>query len=281
MSAVPPVAPSAAPYRAADTLLPVAPALGVVLVVFLLAAAGVAALAHLAPDRGHGHARAVLAAGARAAVQLAAVSWVIGWVVGAVPTLLAFLVLMYAVATRTAGRRVTGNRTWWWAGLPIAAGVVPVVLVLLLGGLVPLRGITLIPVTGILIGGALTASTLAGRNALDALRTRHGEVEAALALGFLERDARMEIARPAASGGLIPALDQTRTVGLVTLPGAFVGMLLGGASPVQAGAVQLFVLVALLLVEVIAVSVMLELIARGRLHRDGAGGGGGRPAAGR
>ncbi|WP_254394154.1 ABC transporter permease, partial [Streptomyces buecherae] len=32
-------------------------------------------------------------------------------------------------------------------------------------------------------------------------------------------------------------------------PGAFVGMLLGGASPVQAGAVQLFVLVALMAVQ--------------------------------
>ncbi|GAA2388031.1 hypothetical protein GCM10010420_09000 [Streptomyces glaucosporus] len=271
--------PPAAPYRAADTLLPVTPALGAVLAVLLLAAAGVAALARLAPDRGRGHARAVLAAGARAAVQLAAVSWAIGWVVGAAPSLLAFLLLMYAVAARTAGRRVTGNRTWWWAGLPIAAGVAPVVLVLLLTGLVPFRGITLIPVTGILVGGALTASALAGRGALDELRTRRGEVEAALALGFTDRDARMEIARPAASGALVPALDQTRTVGLVTLPGAFVGMLLGGASPVRAGAVQLFVLVALLLVEVVAVAVVLELVARGRLHRDG-GAGEGRPAGG-
>lgn len=37
------------------------------------------------------------------------------------------------------------------------------------------------------------------------------------------------IVRPAASDALLPGLDQTRTVGLVTLPGAFVGMLLGGA----------------------------------------------------
>jgi putative ABC transport system permease protein len=56
-------------------------------------------------------------------------------------------------------------------------------------------------------------------------------------------------------------------VGLVTLPGAFVGMLLGGASPVQAGAVQLFVLVALLAVETVAVVVTVELVARGHLAR--------------
>ncbi len=125
----------------------------------------------------------------------------------------------------------------------------------------------LIPVAGILIGGALTATVLGGRRALDELAARRGEVEAGMALGLLDRDARLEIVRPAASDALLPGLDQTRTVGLVTLPGAFVGMLLGGASPVEAGAVQLFVLVALMAVQVVAVATVLELVARGLLYR--------------
>ncbi|MFD0337954.1 ABC transporter permease [Streptomyces sp. NPDC127117] len=242
-------------------LLPVNITLGVVLALLLAVAATVAALASL------GRAREILLAGLRAAVQLAAVSLLIGWVVRSLPPLLGFVALMYAVAVRTAGRRITRNRTWWWAALPIAAGVVPVVALLLLTGLLPVRGIALIPVTGILIGGALTATVLSGRRALDELTTRRGEVEAGMALGLLDRDARLEIARPAASDALLPGLDQTRTVGLVTLPGAFVGMLLGGASPVQAGAVQLFVLVALMAVQAVAVTTVLELVARGRLHR--------------
>ncbi|MER5359098.1 ABC transporter permease [Streptomyces sp. NPDC002785] len=243
-------------------LLPVNITLGVVLALLLAAAATVAALASL------GRSREILLAGLRAAVQLAAVSLLIGWVVRSLPPLLAFVALMYAVAVRTAGRRITRNRTWWWAALPIGAGVAPVVALLLLTGLVPVRGIALIPVTGILIGGALTATVLGGRRALDELTTRRGEVEAGMALGLLDRDARLEIARPAAADALLPGLDQTRTVGLVTLPGAFVGMLLGGASPVQAGAVQLFVLVALIAVQAVAVAVVLELVARGRLNRD-------------
>ncbi|MEU2129742.1 ABC transporter permease [Streptomyces sp. NPDC018352] len=243
-------------------LLPVNITLGVVLALLLAAAATVAALASL------GRSREILLAGLRAAVQLAAVSLLIGWVVHSVAPLLGFVALMYAVAVRTAGRRVTRNRTWWWAALPIAAGVVPVIALLLLTGLLPVRGIALIPVTGILIGGALTATVLGGRRALDELTTRRGEVEAGMALGLLDRDARLEIARPAASDALLPGLDQTRTVGLVTLPGAFVGMLLGGASPVQAGAVQLFVLVALMAVQAVAVATVLELVARGRLHRE-------------
>lgn len=243
-------------------LLPVNVTFGAVLAVLLAVAATVAALAHL------GRAREIAVAGVRAAVQLGAVSLAIGWVVRSVPPLLAFLLLMYAVAVRTAGRRITGNGTWWWAGLPIAAGVVPVVAALLLTGLVPLKGIALIPVTGILIGGALTVTVLGGRRALDELEQRRGEVEAGMALGLLDRDARLEVARRPASDALLPGLDQTRTVGLVTLPGAFVGMLLGGASPLLAGAVQLFVLVALMAVQAVAVAVVLELVARGRLHRE-------------
>src|SRR3712207_9056160 len=75
----------------------------------------------------------------------------------------------------------------------------------------------------------------------EELAARRGEVEAALALGLVQRDAVHEVLRPAASTALVPPLDQTRTVGLVTLPGAFVGVLLGGGSPMEAGAAQLLV----------------------------------------
>ncbi|WP_308377660.1 ABC transporter permease [Streptomyces sp. ISL-98] len=257
------------PLAADQVLLPVNFTLGAVLAVLLAVAVTVVAFARLSEDGSRGsRSRAVAVAGLRAAVQLVAVALLIGWVVRSGWLLLAFLTLMYAVAVRTAGRRITDNATWWWAAVPIGAGVAPVVAALLLTGLVPPDGIALVPVTGILIGGALTATVLGGRRALDELATRHGEVEAGMAIGLLDREARLEIARPAASDALLPGLDQTRTVGLVTLPGAFVGMLLGGASPMLAGIVQLFVLVALLAVQAVAVAVVLELVARGRLYRS-------------
>ncbi|MFD5568519.1 ABC transporter permease [Streptomyces cadmiisoli] len=252
---------------AAGTLLPVDTALAVALVVLLLAATAVAAGFRLSRDASHSRAREIVTAGVRAAVQLGVVALVVGWAVRDIRALFGFLLLMSAVATRTAGRRVTANRTWWWAAVPICAPVAPVVTGLVLAGLLPVPGIAVVPVCGILIGGALTATVLAGRRALDELDQRHGEVEAGLALGLLERDARLEVARPAASDALLPALDQTRTVGLVTLPGAFVGMLLAGASPVLAGAVQVFVLIALLAVETLSVALTVELVARRRLHR--------------
>lgn len=242
-----------------STLVTVGPPLGVALVVLSALAAAVAAAGRL------GHERQIVVAAARAAVQLAAVSVVIAAIMGSLPLTAVFVIAMYAVAARTSGRRMTDARSGWWAGVPILAGTLPVVLGLLAGGVLPPTGLAVIPVTGILIGGAMTATSLAGRRALDELASRRGEVEAALSLGLSDRDAALEICRPSAAQALIPAVDQTRTVGLVTLPGAFVGMLLGGASPLAAGAVQLFVLIALLAVETIAVLVITELVARGRV----------------
>jgi putative ABC transport system permease protein len=73
------------------------------------------------------------------------------------------------------------------------------------------------------------------------------------------------VARDDAALALTPGMDQTRLVGLVTLPGAFVGALLGGASAWEAAAVQLLVLVTLLVAQAISVLVTTELTIRGRL----------------
>jgi putative ABC transport system permease protein len=232
-------------------------------VLVLLAAAGAAAvgLGRLGPWW------PVATAAARAVGQLAAVSLVIvlvlrdGWLTAA------FVVLMFGVATLTAACRVTKARHGRWVAAAIAAGVAPVLGLLLATRLVPPAPVAVVPIAGILIGGAMSATSLAGRRALDELTARHGEYEAALALGLSVADAARLIVRPTAGQALVPVLDQTRTVGLVTLPGTFVGVLLGGGTPVQAGATQLLVLIALLAIEGIAVLVTVELVAAEKLAR--------------
>jgi uncharacterized protein (TIGR00245 family) len=243
------------------------PRLAVVLVVLTgLAAAG-------GRLSGLGQERPVVVAALRATVQLAAVSAVVLAVVGSLWLSAAFVLLMVVVAAVTAAGRVSGlplrapgaSRRVAAAGLAIAGGAGPVVGLVLASGAVPLRGAAVVPVAGILVGGAMTATSLAGRRLREELTTRRGEVEAALALGLLPRDAVLEVALPSAATALLPPLDQTRTVGLVTLPGAYVGVLLGGGSPLAAGAAQLLVLVGLLAVEVAAIWLVTELVARGRV----------------
>ena len=75
----------------------------------------------------------------------------------------------------------------------------------------------------------------------------------------------MEIIGQSAIHALLPNLDSTRTVGLVTLPGAFVGVLLGGGTPIQAGAAQVLVLIGLLAAETVTVVVAYQLMKASRL----------------
>jgi putative ABC transport system permease protein len=227
------------------------------LVVLVAIAAAVAGLARLEISR------ALVIASVRALVQLAAISLLIVAVLRSWGLTAVFITSMLTIAAFTSGGRV-GRRSPVIA-LPILGGTVPVLALVLATGTVPRTPTAVVPIAGILIGGAMTATSLAGRRALETLRTRHGEYEAALALGFSDRDAALELCRTSAAEALVPALDQTRTVGLVTLPGAFVGVLLGGASPVAAGAAQLLVLVGLLAVEMIAAALTVEFVARGMI----------------
>nr|WP_218880485.1 ABC transporter permease [Kineosphaera limosa] len=233
------------------------------LVAVVAAFAVLAAVIRRAARLGDG--RAELVAVARATLQLAAVGVVIAVVLGSWPATLAFVVVMVGVAAWTSSGRMAATRRWW-ALLPIAAGALPVTAALLITGLLPAQPIALVPTAGILIGNAMTATTLGGRRSLDALTERRGEFEAGLSIGLLPRDAALLVARDAARLALVPGLDQTRTVGLVTLPGAFVGALLGGATPLEAAALQLVVLAGILLSQSISVALVLELVVRGRVR---------------
>ncbi|MBU2663897.1 ABC transporter permease [Actinoplanes bogorensis] len=242
----------------------VGPVLGVVLAALVLVAVAAAVIGRL------GVSRAVVTASLRAVAQLGLVSLLIAAVLRSWWATAGFIVLMVLVAALTSARRVSTLRLGWMVILPIAAGALPAGALIVATGAMPLTEVAVLPIAGILIGGAMTATSLAGRRALDELRDRHGEYEAALALGFLPRDAALEVVRPTAGQALVPALDQTRTVGLVTLPGAFVGVMLGGGSAIQAGATQLLVLLALLAVEAIAAAVTVELVAAGLITRAAA-----------
>ena len=190
---------------------------------------------------------AMVTALGRGAVQLAFVGLVLGGVLGGSPAWTVVVVaVMYTTATVTASRRLRGLAGAGRAVLlACAAGALTALVPVFALAVLPLQPRYVVALTGIVMGGTMTTATLAGRNVLSGLRARREEVEGWLALGASPRLAVLDVARTAAREALVPGLDQTRTTGLVTLPGAFVGALLGGADPLQAARFQLVVLAAL------------------------------------
>lgn len=204
----------------------------------------------------------VVVAVARAAVQLVVVALVIAWVFRHPEGVVLYLGVMVIAATATSARRIgCGLRLAPLVGLAIVAGATCAVVPVLASGALELRSDTIVPFAAQIIGGSMTAASLTGARLRDDVAKDWGQVEAYLSIGASPRMAVSDLGRVAVARALIPAIDQTRSAGLVTLPGAFVGLLLGGASPAEAAQVQLLVLVGLLAAESVAAVLTAQLLA--------------------
>lgn len=249
----------------AATALAPAPDWRLALVLVTLVAIGVAASYFGSLDVE----RETVTASVRGAVQLAIVALVITAALRSLWWSLLFVLLMLAVASRTSAQRIDARGVQAvWVGSAMVAGVLPVLVLVLGSGVIPFNGAGLVPTAGIIIGNTMKAATLTGRRAYDELGSQFGSYEAGLALGFESKAASLLVIQPSAKEALMPNLDATRTVGLVTLPGAFVGVLLGGGTPLEAGAAQILVLVGIVAAQAVTSAVLLRLVAEARVVRD-------------
>jgi len=189
--------------------------------------------------------RDLFVASARAFVQLIAVGYLLELVFNldsALWTTL-LLVVMVVIAGRTAGRR--GKQTphpTRIALVSIAFGSVATIGVLVLAGVFDYTPQTIIPIGGMVIGNAMTVAAVVMDRMSDDLLDHRGQVEAKLALGATSRQASQAEFRRGLRNAMIPHLDTTKTVGLIKLPGAMTGMILAGASPLQAVRLQIIVM---------------------------------------
>jgi putative ABC transport system permease protein len=183
----------------------------------------------------------------RGAAQLAVVSLLLGLALSRDWAAAIVLAVMLGTAILTARSRVRDfPRALPAMAAAITGGALLTLGVVFLSGAFDLEPRYLIAFAGIVIGGSMTAAATAGRQLWLGLLHRSDEVEGWLALGATPRQAVADLARSAVAEALRPSIDQTKTTGLVTLPGAFVGALLAGASPVDAGVFQVTVLAGLL-----------------------------------
>lgn len=201
-------------------------------------------------------------AAARAFVQLIAVALVIAWIFTHPQGAAVYLGIMVLAAAWTANRRMRGDRRDFAAVLAaILLGAGATVLIVAATGALSFTAQALLPFSAQMIGGAMTTAILAGMRLRDDVTDNLPVFENYVALGATYRQAGSHFARRASERALVPTLDQTRSAGLVTLPGAFVGMLLGGATPLAAAQVQLLVLIGLLLVQSVTALLTTRLVS--------------------
>ncbi|MDH4619479.1 ABC transporter permease [Brevibacillus sp. AY1] len=120
--------------------------------------------------------------------------------------------------------------------------------------------IRLNPMSGMVIGTSMIVCGLYISQMNRETETARGEIEALLALGATSRQAIQGTLRRAVKASMIPTFDTMKTIGLVQLPGMMTGMIIAGASPIEAVRYQILTMLTFSSAAAIS-SVMISLLS--------------------
>lgn len=99
-----------------------------------------------------------------------------------------------------------------------------------------------IPISGMLLGNAMTTVTLAMERMLTECTEGRERVELLLTRGATQFEALLPVIRSAINVGITPTLNTMNVIGLVSLPGMMTGQILGGGLPVVAAKYQMLIM---------------------------------------
>ncbi|MEY2464678.1 MAG: UDP-glucose/iron transport system permease protein [Acidimicrobiaceae bacterium] len=105
-------------------------------------------------------------------------------------------------------------------------------------GIFPVQGKTIVPLAGMMIGNSMSATVVVARRIVTELTEKRAEVEARLALGQPWQQAARPYVRESLRTAMLPTIESTKVVGLISLPGAMTGLILGGVNPADAVKIQ-------------------------------------------
>ncbi|KAK1389485.1 Aluminum sensitive 3 [Heracleum sosnowskyi] len=181
----------------------------------------------------------------RAFLQLSVIGFVLEFIFtqdNSVWILMAYL-FMVVVAGYTAGQRAKQvPRGKYVAGASILVGTAVTMFLLVLLKVFPFTPRYIIPIAGMMVGNSMTVTGVTMKRLRDDIRTQMSLVETALALGATPRQATLQQVKRSLVIALSPVLDNAKTVGLISLPGAMTGLIMGGASPTEAIQLQIVVM---------------------------------------
>lgn len=180
----------------------------------------------------------------RAVVQLVLVGFVLEYVFGfrnPVFTTLLLLFMIFNASYNAAKRGKAVKNGLFISFASILVGAVVTLTVLILSGTIQYEPDQIIPISGMIVGNAMVALGLCYRQIASDYKNKRDEVETKLALGADILPASIDIIRDAIRTGMQPTIDSAKTLGIVALPGMMTGLILAGASPMEAIKYQIMV----------------------------------------
>jgi putative ABC transport system permease protein len=180
----------------------------------------------------------------RSFVQLVLVGYALEFIFGLdnVFAVVGAILLMILVGSYTAARRTPGIRhALLLSFAAIFAGSLVTLGLMLAVGIINTKAQYIIPLGGMIVGNAMNCSALVMERLYSDVTSNRLAVETALALGKGWREAVTVYFTNAVKTGMMQMLNFLKVVGIVQLPGAMTGMILAGASPLDAVLIQVIV----------------------------------------
>jgi len=115
-----------------------------------------------------------------------------------------------------------------------------------------------IPISGMVIGNALTGVTLGLKTFTESINAQRNRIDALIHMGVTPQKALMPFVNQAIETALLPTLNSMLGMGIISLPGMMTGQILSGTLPTTAILYQIAILIAIL--TVVCLSVFCSLI---------------------
>jgi len=191
----------------------------------------------------------------RAVVQLTLIGFVLKFIFSLDNlffTTIILVIMVYNASTVAAKRGAGIERATLISFAAIFTG-----LVITLGGLISFKAIPyepsqVIPISGMVVGNSMVATSLLFKSLLVNFQTKREEVEVKLCLGAPPKEASLSLIRDSIRTAMLPTFDSMKTLGIVQLPGMMTGLILAGVAPETA--IKYQIMVAFMLAGAVSIS---------------------------
>ncbi len=154
----------------------------------------------------------------------------------------ALLGMMVIIGGYTSAKRATDMPDAYSITTPsILTGGALVLIVLAITRAMPLYPQFIIPLAGMTFGNSMRICSICMERLISEVKQNKGEIETALSLGADSKMAVKNHADTSIRASLIPTLDNLKTLGIIFIPGAMAGLLMGGTDPILAAQYQIIV----------------------------------------
>lgn len=180
----------------------------------------------------------------RTVIQLTLVGYVLNYVFGLKSYAFTTLLMLFMIFNASMNARKRGSNihnVLLISFVSIGAGTIITLGVLVLSKSIKYEPYSVIPVSGMVIGNAMVAIGLCYKQLNINFKNYRDEIETKLSLGAEILPSSMHIIRDAMKTGMIPTIDSTKTLGIVSLPGMMTGLILAGTPPIEAIKFQIMV----------------------------------------